>query len=270
MRPAPTRRRKVGDVHAMHRMPQSVLSGPKCRSRIVCVVSASSLSSTASLLAVRARATICLALMDGRAWTASELARHAGISAPTTSQHLTALIDGGLLREARQGRHRYVSLAGPEIAQLIEDLAGPPEAPKGLGQIRIAARLAAGRTCYDHLAGDLGVSIHDALVARGLLSDAGVTDAGRSWFVDLLGWQCLQRTGSRPLVRPCLDWSRRTHHLGGALGAELCAHMFENAWIRRPHNDRAVVPTSSGAAQLHNLLGMPFDEADGPGVDKPR
>lgn len=219
-------------------------------------MTAESLARRAGLLADRSRASICLALIDGRAWTATELARHAGISASTASQHLTVLVEGGMLAEVRQGRHRYLRLAGPQVAQLVEDLAGPVAAPTGLRQVRTTERLAAARTCYDHLAGDLGVSIHDALIDRELLADAGVTDAGRVWFTDLLGHDCLRGRGSRPVVRTCLDWTRRTPHLGGALGADLCAHLFEQNWVLHPNADRAVAVTPRGSRELHELLGI--------------
>ncbi len=201
---------------------------------------------------------ICVALLDGRAWTAGEIARHIGVSAPTASHHLNALVAGGLLAEVRQGRHRYVRLAGPDIAQIIEDLGVPGASsppPIGLRQVHAAQRLAAGRTCYDHLAGDLGVGIHDALTHQDLLKDTGLTDAGRGWFLELLGPECLRLQGSRPLVRPCLDWTRRVPHLGGGLGAALCSHLFAQGWIVRPHNDRAVTVTVAGRVQL-SLLGM--------------
>ena len=124
----------------------------------------------AALLADGTRAGICLALLDGRAWTAGELARRAGVAPSTASDHLTRLVRGGLLVEERQGRHRYLRLAGPSVAQLIEDLAGhAPTPPAPAGSLRAATAstaLAYARTCYDHLAGRLGVLMYDALLAR--------------------------------------------------------------------------------------------------------
>ncbi|MCY7413268.1 MAG: helix-turn-helix domain-containing protein [Salinibacterium sp.] len=219
-------------------------------------MTAESLARQAHLLAHRSRAAMCLALIDGQAWTAGELARHAGISAPTASEHLTVLADGGILAELRQGRHRYLRLAGPAVAQLIEHLGGPLEKPIGLRSVRVAERLAAGRTCYNHLAGDLGVSIHDALADQALLTESGLTDAGRDWFSMLLGPECLQRRATGPLVRSCLDWTRRTYYLGGALGAGLCAHLFEQQWVLRSNADRAVTTTSLGRRELRELLSI--------------
>lgn len=222
-------------------------------------MSAAALSGRARLLADHSRAAICVALIDGRAWTATELAHHIGVSVPTVSHHLSALVTAGLLGEVRQGRHRYVRLAYPDVAQLIEDLGLPqstPTRPTGLRQVRAAQRLVAGRTCYDHLAGELGVSIHDALTSADLLTDTGLTDAGRAWFAELLGPACLRMRGSRPLIRPCLDWTQRVPHLGGALGAALCSHMFSHGWIARPNDDRTVVLTPTGCDHL-TLLGIP-------------
>ena len=113
-----------------------------------------------------------MALVDGRAWTATELARHAGVAPSTASEQLSKLVDGGLLTEWRQGRHRYLALAGPDVAELIEDLPLrlPPHPPAGptLKAATVAA-LARGRTCYDHLAGRFGVAVTDAMTAAGLV-----------------------------------------------------------------------------------------------------
>lgn len=199
---------------------------------------------------------MCLALLDGRAWTATELARHARVAASTASEHLTTLVAGGLLEEIRQGRHRYLRLAGPEVAQLVEDLAGPPAPAVGLRQVRADERIAAARTCYDHLAGDLGVAVHQALHERRLLTSSGLTDRGRVWFVDLLGPECLEPRTTRPLVRECLDWTRRVPHLGGALGAALTAHLLDRQWVLRSATDRSVSVSHAGRRALRDLLGI--------------
>lgn len=221
----------------------------------------SSLSETASLLADRTRATFCQALLDGRAWTAGELARSAGVSASTASEQLSRLIEGGLLAEERQGRHRYVRLAGPEAAALIEAVASyaPAESgrPRTLRQSGRAGAEARARTCYDHLAGELGVALADAMISRGLVSeDAGlaVTPVGRDWLADALGYR--HPAGARrPLVRSCLDWTERRSHLAGAVGAALCATSLERQWVRRIGSGRAVQVTPAGAASFRELLG---------------
>jgi DNA-binding transcriptional ArsR family regulator len=226
------------------------------------VVTAESVASFAGLLADRSRAAMCLALLDGRAWTATELARHAGIGRPTATEHLNALVQAGLLAEERQGRHRYVRLADVEIAQLLEELsaiAGQPERPVSLRAVQAGHHLAAARTCYDHLAGTLGVTLYDALVARRLIAvEAGLvlTTAGRTWFTELAGAEALRPRGSRPLLRTCLDWTERRTHLGGALGAVLCQQLLERGWVIRTRDYRAISVTTAGSRALEDSLGV--------------
>ncbi|MEW2181573.1 winged helix-turn-helix domain-containing protein [Streptomyces sp. NPDC005406] len=222
----------------------------------------SSISETASLLADRTRAAFCQALLDGRAWTAGELARSAGVSASTASEQLSRLIEGGLLAEDRQGRHRYVRLADPEAAALIEAVAsyapGASPRPRNLRQSVQAGAEARARTCYDHLAGELGVALADAMVSRGLVADdAGltVTPAGRDWLADALDYR--HPAGARrPLVRSCLDWTERRSHLAGAVGAALCATSLERQWVRRIGSGRAVKVTQAGAETFRELLSV--------------
>ena len=150
------------------------------------------LAALARLLADGTRAAFCLALLDGRAWTATELARHAGVAASTATGHLNLLVAGGLLAQERQGRHRYVRLADAGTAELIESLASmaPPRAEQP-GSLSAASRdqaLARARTCYDHLAGALGVRITEAMTRRGLLDwEQGqmLTSEGSCWFAEL-------------------------------------------------------------------------------------
>jgi DNA-binding transcriptional ArsR family regulator len=229
---------------------------------ITVVVTAESIASFAGLLADRSRAAMCLALLDGRAWTATELARHAGIGRPTATEHLNLLVDAGVLAEERQGRHRYVRIANPEFAQLVEELAafaGEPDRPRSLRSVHAGHHLAAARTCYDHLAGTLGVTVYDALVAGDLISVKDglvLTPAGREWFVALAGEPALHPRGTRPLLRTCLDWTERRTHLGGALGAVLCQQFIERAWVTRTRDYRAIAVTAAGAEALTDLLGV--------------
>ncbi|MER7451433.1 winged helix-turn-helix domain-containing protein [Nocardia beijingensis] len=225
------------------------------------------LAALAALLADRTRAGICLALVDGRAWTAGELARYTGVAPSTATEHLDRLRDGGLVVEHRQGRHRYVRLAGPQVADLLEAMVahlGPPAAPAtGLRTATVAAALARGRTCYDHLAGRLGVAITDAMTARGLLrGDSGfaLTESGSAWFSESMGVDPVAlRATRRPIVRPCLDWTERRVHLGGAAGAQLCRRMTELAWLERVGSGRAVRVTALGEAGLADTLGIAAD-----------
>jgi DNA-binding transcriptional ArsR family regulator len=227
------------------------------------ILSPESVARLAGLLADRSRAAMCIALLDGRAWTAGELARQAGIAAPTASEHLNQLVRAGLLIQDRQGRHRYLRLAGPEIARLIEDLAvagGQPAPTRSLRTVRAAADLAAARTCYDHLAGALGVWLFDTMAAAGLLNTAdglSLTTAGRSWFTDLAGPESLRPARSRPLVRGCLDWTERTFHLAGWLGAVLCDQFTTRLWVQPCPGSRAVRVTAEGELAIGDLLGVP-------------
>ncbi|MEU9184518.1 winged helix-turn-helix domain-containing protein [Streptomyces sp. NPDC048484] len=223
---------------------------------------AAGLAGLASLVADETRAGFLLALLDGRAWTGGELARHAGVAASTASEHLAKLVAGGLLAEERQGRHRYVRLADARVAQLVEDLAAQvtPSAtarPRTLREAGADSAMARGRTCYDHLAGRLGIAVTNALTGLGLLrQDTGfaLTDEGVSWF-DGLGVP-LVRTGRRPLARACLDWTERRPHLAGVAGAALCRHTLDAGWCVRIGSERAVKVTGKGERMLSHLLGI--------------
>ncbi|MEU5908647.1 winged helix-turn-helix domain-containing protein [Micromonospora sp. NPDC047527] len=217
----------------------------------------------AALLADGTRAGMCLALLDGRAWTAGELARRAGVARSTASDHLTRLVRGGLLVEERQGRHRYLRLAGPSVAQLIEDLAGHvPAAPPPTGTLRAATAataMAYARTCYDHLAGRLGVLMYDALLADGRLdrtSGLAVTPDGWAWAAGLGVPVNALRTARRPVVRDCLDWTERRPHLAGGLGAALCRRFAEVGWTT-PGAGRALRLTPTGRTALAGAFGVP-------------
>ncbi|MEU5346739.1 winged helix-turn-helix domain-containing protein [Streptomyces sp. NPDC020766] len=223
---------------------------------------AAGLAALASLVADETRAGFLLALLDGRAWTAGELARHAGVAASTASEHLGKLVAGGLLAEERQGRHRYVRLADARVAQLVEDLTAqvaPAAAvrPRTLREAGAGSAMARGRTCYDHLAGRLGIAVTDALTGLGLLrQDTGfaLTDEGVRWF-DGLGVP-LVHTGRRPLARACLDWTERRPHLAGVAGAALCRHALDAGWCVRIGSERAVKVTAEGERALAELLGI--------------
>ncbi|MFH8801740.1 ArsR/SmtB family transcription factor [Streptomyces sp. NPDC017936] len=220
------------------------------------------LARLAGLIADETRAACLLALLDGRAWTAGELARHAGVAASTLSEHLGKLVAGGLLAEERQGRHRYVRLADARVAQLLEDLAAqvaPDEVarPRNLRASSAGAAMARGRTCYDHFAGRLGIAVTDAFTARGLLrQDTGfaLTDAGLRWFEG--AGIPLDRGGRRPLARACLDWTERRPHLAGTAGAALCRHALDAGWCVRVGSARAVRVTAAGERALSGLLGI--------------
>ena len=223
------------------------------------MTSQSAFTEVAALAGDPARAGMLHALMDGRALTASELARGAGITPQTASGHLARLVTAGLLSVERQGRHHYHRLASPAVAQMVE---GIMQVASGLGAKRPPlvvgprdAALRAARTCYDHLAGRLGVALADALAEGGQIElgrDGGViTDAGIAFFnqigIDLdRVITCSAGRSARVLCRPCLDWSERRPHIAGTIGAALCAHSLATGWIRRNDGTRAVTITPKG------------------------
>lgn len=219
-----------------------------------------SFAKVAALAGDPARASMLHALMDGRALSASELARVAGITAQTASSHIARMADVGLLSVEKQGRHRYHRLASPSVARMMETIMQvaadlEPPGPRLTVGPRDAA-LRAARTCYDHLAGRLGVALADAMVGQDyaeLACDAGVvTDKGLAFLsrigVDL---DALSTTGgkrsTRVMCRPCLDWSERRPHLAGAVGAALCTLSLEKGWVRRIDKTRAVAVTPKGS-----------------------
>ncbi len=223
----------------------------------------------AALVGDPARAGMLHALMDGRALTASELARAAGIAPQTASGHLGRLAEAGLLTVWKQGRHRYHSIASPSVARMMESImlvAADLEAarpPVFVGPREESLR--AGRTCYDHLAGRLGVGLADALAAGGhlvLSVDGGeVTEAGFALFervgIDVAPLLASRdQRSARVLCRPCLDWSERRPHLAGAIGAALCDHSLREGWIRRVKESRAVTVTPKGQRILREAFGL--------------
>jgi DNA-binding transcriptional ArsR family regulator len=222
---------------------------------------AEELAAFAALLADRTRAAMCLALLDGRAWTAGELGRYAGVAPATASEHLDRLVRGGLLAQERQGRHRYLRLAGPDVAHLIEQVSGQSDASRRppaatLRAATASAAMARARTCYDHLAGRLGVAIADAMAERGLLAretGLALTGDGLDWLASL---GVALPSGRRPVVRECLDWTERRPHLAGAAGAALCTRAFDLGWIVRIGSARAVRVTPEGARCLGTALGL--------------
>ena len=218
------------------------------------VASGNTIAEVASLIGDAARANMLSALMGGQALTAGELARHAGVTAQTTSGHLGKLAEAQLIAVEKQGRHRYYRLASPEIAQAIHALmavaASGPRRYRPIGPRDEALRLA--RTCYDHMAGRLAIALADALTGKGyvvLADGAGlVTDEGKRFFCDF-GIDLDETTRSRrPLCRTCLDWSERRAHLAGHLGAALLDRSLSLGWISRTTESRALRITRAGEA----------------------
>lgn len=218
---------------------------------------------TAALLGEPARTAMLLALMDGRALTAAELAKAGLVTPATASRHLALLQEAGLLAMEKQGRHRYHRLASPEVAALIENLmqlsTPPAAAPTGPRD----AALRRARVCYDHLAGRLGMAIADHLVASDaivLQPDAQIVSMERlSALLQGLGLVDgaiqLAQVSSRPACRACLDWSERRSHVAGRLGVLICAHVLERGWLLRSASSRALTISTAGAHALRDWMG---------------
>jgi DNA-binding transcriptional ArsR family regulator len=205
-----------------------------------------------ALLGDPARASILTALIDGRALTATELAEVAGVAPQTASGHLAKLAAANLLDLRKQGRHRYYRLASPLVASMLESVmsvAAMQLPPRRTPSSRLDEGMRTARTCYDHIAGRLGVAIADTLVTRGyvLLADDGgeVTPAGAD-FLAAFGAALSRKGLRRVFCRPCLDWSERRWHLAGAVGAALCNRCIDLHWIERAQGTRALTITPKG------------------------
>lgn len=219
----------------------------------------------AALMADPARATMLGALLGGHPLAAGELSQLAGVSPATASAHLGKMLDGGLVAVTRQGRHRYYSLAGHEIATVIEAIAeiSPVKPVRSLRQSREADALAQARTCYDHLAGRAGVALLDALLQQQILTGSGtgkhaaykVTADGVDTLADF-GLNVAEISRSRRrFAGACLDWTQRRPHLNGALGAAVTARLLELGWIEYGPSKRAVRVTGPGRDGLAAAFG---------------
>ena len=218
------------------------------------------LAAVGGLIGDPSRAAMLDALMAGRALTASELARVAGVSASTASEHLSRLASGGLVEGVSQGRHRYFRLAGPDVGAALEALSqiAPAKRVTGLRQSGHARSLGFARTCYDHLAGKCGVALHDACFANGWLeaTSAGyvLTESGDRRFAALGVDVEAARAGRRAVARPCLDWTERRHHLAGSLAARVNERLLDLGWlVRRSRDSRGLRLTDTGREGLEGL-----------------
>lgn len=214
------------------------------------------MSQVASAISDPSRVSILCALMDGRAWTATELSAVAGIAASTTSGHLTRLLSNGLVICLTQGRHRYYSLSGHHIARLLENLMGVSTHARRSPAPRTPVHLRYARTCYDHLAGELAVNLYDRMQQERWLDADGtaLTPAGKRHFQDM--GAVLDPRPRRRACCPCLDWSERRFHLGGDAGAALLALFLQKEWIRRTPGYREVSVTDSGKLAMARLFGL--------------
>ncbi len=210
------------------------------------------IATLAALIGDPARANMLCALMDGRALTAGELAREAGATPQTASSHLARLVDGALLLIEVQGRHRYFRLAGPDIAHMLESLM---ELASRTGRTRTRTgpkdpAMRRARFCYDHLAGEAGVALHDALIAQKLiiagLNGLELSPRGRTRFIAQGIDVAALEAKPRALCQSCLDWSERRHHLAGSLGTALAQLIIARGWARREPKGRAVLFSPAG------------------------
>ena len=218
------------------------------------------LASVATLLSEPTRVAMLDALMGGVALPASELARRAHVTPQTASEHLAKLVSGGLLRAQKFGRHRYFSLVGVDVARALEALAliAPPTRARSLSDSLDKRDFCAARTCYDHLAGRLGVAVTGALVTKRLLEEQpyqyAITPKGERWLVAFgLDLSASEHT-RRKFAPKCLDWSERVPHIGGWLGAAIATHMLAAKWLRRSTTSRAVRLTELGQTALAKQL----------------
>ena len=217
-----------------------------------------SLAHLGALIGDPVRAAILLHLSDGSRRPAGELARLAGASQQAASGHLAQLVEGGLLKAEPQGRHRFFSIASGDVAEAIESLGNWLDAP--LRSIPHACGLRNARLCYDHLAGRLGVAVYERMSALGYFTlgreGAGLSEAGQLW-AGRMALDLTKPPGSRrALVRLCLDWTERRHHLSGRLGAALAHRMLETDLLKPGAHRRSLLLTAKGAAFLKTELGL--------------
>ena len=219
------------------------------------------LASTAALIADQGRAAMLTALLDGGWLPAGELARIAEVSAQSASMHLAQLVEGGLLQVRQNGRYRYYSISKPEVAHAIEAL-GVISTVNQYRPIGANRALCYARTCYDHLAGELGVALADAWEGQRLIMakdarDYELTRAGEAllatWHIDA----SRLRSTRRSFARRCRDWTERRDHIAGALGAAICGKLLESRWVTRDRSSRAVHLTLAGREQLSKLFPLP-------------
>jgi len=233
-----------------------------CLAHIGEMSNAPQIAEVAALVGDPARANILVELLGGRALTATELAYAAGVSPQTTSGHLGKLSTARLIVLMKQGRHRYYRLAGPHVGHMLESIMhvamdGPPRyqpRSKTDDQMRHA------RTCYDHFAGVLGVGLADAMTARDFVvlgDEAGeVMPAGMEFLTRLGVDLAAARAKRRVFCRPCLDWTERRPHIGGAVGAALAKRCFELKWIEQLRDSRALAITPAGRRGLVEVFGL--------------
>ncbi|QED46143.1 ArsR/SmtB family transcription factor [Cytobacillus dafuensis] len=206
----------------------------------------------ASLVSEASRAAILTVLLDGRFHPASELAYMAGIKPQTASFHLAKMVEAKVVTVEKQGRHRYYGINNQEVAHVMESLLSitPPIEIKSFKQASENKALRKARTCYDHLAGNLGVQLTDALLKQGVIYEEKegftVSEKGKMFFTEFQIDLRKTKSKRRSFAHKCLDWSERRHHLAGALGNALLERLLELNWIQRLPATRAIKITNAG------------------------
>ncbi len=216
-----------------------------------------------SLLCEPARAKMLWNLLDGRAYTATELAAAADISATSASNHLAKLLEADVLKVENQGRHRYYSFAKPEVAYVVESLANLTTdglSRKSKKEISEPSGIKYCRTCYDHLAGFVGVKLVEAFERKKILRPTetaySITEKGWKWFGEIGIFKEDFAQTRRPLTRQCLDWSERRPHLAGQLGAKLLEKTLDRKWFTKIQFSRELELTARGRQEFEKLLGV--------------
>ena len=227
-------------------------------------VNHSQIKSLASLIGDPVRAIMLWNLLDGKAFTATELAISADVSAQSASMHLNKLVQANLLTVESQGRHRYYRFSKPEVAYVMEAMANLLPSDNTNSKVKTGTSSASGikycRTCYDHLAGKTGVAVTEQLLKMKIIFINGkqydITTKGIRWF-DELGISVAElKNERRAFARQCLDWSERRHHLAGSLGAALLDKMLTSGWVRKMKDSRAMLVTAKGQKELYELLQL--------------
>jgi DNA-binding transcriptional ArsR family regulator len=215
------------------------------------------------LIGEPARTAILIELLDGRDLSAGELAVAAGISAQSASAHLSKLVDGGLLKSRRQGRNHYFKISAPQVAYALEALGAISTLPRPLGATRSLKdmEVCRARSCYDHLAGQVGVGMTRALENLKVIRFSSdreyeIGPKGAKWLEDFEIDVDAARISRRAFARRCLDWTERKPHLAGALGAALFTRMLASRWLARRRGTRALRVTDHGAREFKRRFGI--------------
>jgi len=220
----------------------------------------SKLSDIAGAIAEPARARMLCSLLDGHARTATELSVVADVSPSTASAHLARLKEEQLLVQLAQGKHRYYQLASQEVAAALEALLVVAGLPRQPFKSTTPDRLRNARTCYDHMAGSVAVKLHDHFASRGWLAQAGegyeLSAEGERQFTQLGLDVPAMRKLRRRFACPCLDWSERKPHLGGALGAALLQLALKRGWVEQDLDSRALQVPPKGQRQMLAAFGL--------------